>query len=113
MATPKQTDPQFKLRMTQSLKDHIEAAAETNNRSMNAEIVARLEESFKHDVSANFDGSFVESVIQSAIDRVFQALSDSPESALELRNKVSSSEASFERDAEQRLRFRPRTTKEK
>lgn len=44
MATPKQTDPQFKLRFTPELRDQIEAAAKANNRSMNAEIVARLEE---------------------------------------------------------------------
>lgn len=44
MATPKQTDPQFKLRFTPELRDQIEAAAKANNRSMNAEIVARLED---------------------------------------------------------------------
>jgi len=43
MATPKQTDPQFKLRLTADLKDEIERAAAANNRSMNAEIIARLE----------------------------------------------------------------------
>lgn len=42
MATPKQTDPQFKLRLTPELKDAIERAASDNNRSMNAEIVSRL-----------------------------------------------------------------------
>ncbi|MBX8825243.1 Arc family DNA-binding protein [Ochrobactrum sp. SFR4] len=47
MATPKQTDPQFKLRMTPAIKDAIEAAASTNKRSMNAEILARLEASFE------------------------------------------------------------------
>lgn len=46
MATPKQTDPQFKLRMTPAIKDAIEAAASANKRSMNAEILARLELSF-------------------------------------------------------------------
>lgn len=43
MAQPTQTDPQFKLRMTSELKKQIEIAAIENNRSMNAEIVARLE----------------------------------------------------------------------
>lgn len=42
---PKQTDPQFKLRMTPEIKDAIEAAAARNNRSMNAEILARLQAS--------------------------------------------------------------------
>ncbi len=46
---PKQTDPQFKLRMTPEIKDAIEAAAARNNRSMNAEILARLQ--------ASIDGS--------------------------------------------------------
>lgn len=44
---PKQTDPQFKLRMTPEIKDAIEAAAKANNRSMNAEILSRLEDSFE------------------------------------------------------------------
>lgn len=39
------TDPQFKLRLPLELKEQIEAAAEENHRSMNAEIVARLQES--------------------------------------------------------------------
>lgn len=47
MAQPLQTDPQFKLRMPAELKGAIESAASKNNRSMNAEIVARLEQSFR------------------------------------------------------------------
>ena len=43
---PKQTDPQFKLRMTPEIKEAVEKAAIKNNRSMNAEILARLEQSF-------------------------------------------------------------------
>ncbi|WP_415926729.1 Arc family DNA-binding protein [Devosia rhizosphaerae] len=46
MAAPKQTDPQFKLRLTPELKENIEAEAAKNNRSMNAEILHRLELSF-------------------------------------------------------------------
>jgi len=42
----KQTDPQMKLRFPPELKAQIEASAKENNRSMNAEIVARLQESF-------------------------------------------------------------------
>ena len=42
---PKQTDPQFKLRMTPEIKEAIEAAAKANNRSMNAEILSRLSDS--------------------------------------------------------------------
>lgn len=40
----KQADPQFKLRFPTPLKEAIERAAHRNNRSMNAEIIARLEQ---------------------------------------------------------------------
>ncbi|MGE4533412.1 Arc family DNA-binding protein [Halomonas sp.] len=41
------TDPQFKLRVPLELKEQIEKAAEENHRSMNAEIVARLQSTFE------------------------------------------------------------------
>lgn len=37
--------PQYKLRMPPELKDEISKLAEQNGRSMNAEIIARLEQS--------------------------------------------------------------------
>ncbi|MCA0973402.1 Arc family DNA-binding protein [Halomonas denitrificans] len=40
-------DPQFKLRVPSDLKERIEKSAAENHRSMNAEIVARLSESFR------------------------------------------------------------------
>ena len=42
----KQTDPQYKLRLPNELKDRVESAAKESGRSMNAEIVSRLEASF-------------------------------------------------------------------
>ncbi|MGH1374508.1 MAG: Arc family DNA-binding protein [Cellvibrionaceae bacterium] len=39
-------NPQVNLRIPQSLKDQVEAAADKSGRSMNAEICHRLEESF-------------------------------------------------------------------
>ncbi|KKB12388.1 hypothetical protein VE25_07500 [Devosia geojensis] len=59
MAQPKQTDPQFKLRLTPDLKAQIEGAAQQNNRSMNAEIVARLESSFQQDTAALREATLV------------------------------------------------------
>ena len=38
-------DPQLKLRLPEDLKDKIAKAAEKSGRSMNAEIVSRLEQS--------------------------------------------------------------------
>lgn len=39
----------FRLRLPERVKDQIEAAALENNRSMNAEVLARLERSFSMD----------------------------------------------------------------
>ena len=39
------TDPQFNVRMPADLKEKIEEAAKENGRSMNAEIVYRLQQS--------------------------------------------------------------------
>ncbi|MGA6101737.1 Arc family DNA-binding protein [Psychrobacter pocilloporae] len=41
-----QSDPQYKLRLPERLRDKIKESASTHNRSMNADIVARLEDSF-------------------------------------------------------------------
>lgn len=44
---PSRTAPQFVIRFPdEELREHIRHAAETNNRSMNAEIIARLQASF-------------------------------------------------------------------
>lgn len=40
----------FGLRMQPSLRERVEAAAKANHRSLNAEITARLEESFSSDI---------------------------------------------------------------
>ncbi|MGO7575925.1 Arc family DNA-binding protein [Rhizobium ruizarguesonis] len=45
----------FGLRMQADLKERIKKEAEQNNRSMNAEIVARLEASFEPRSSLNLD----------------------------------------------------------
>lgn len=42
----KQTDPQFKLRLDEDLKAALTAAAKQNQRTLSAEIVARLQASF-------------------------------------------------------------------
>ncbi|HBS80581.1 MAG: hypothetical protein CMK99_21285 [Pseudomonas sp.] len=45
------TDPQFKLRVPPELRDKIEQSAFAARRSMNAEVVIRLEASFAQDKS--------------------------------------------------------------
>lgn len=54
--TTHQTDPQYKLRMPPELRDKLKDAAKENHRTMNAEIVARLQESFEG-TSATGSGS--------------------------------------------------------
>ena len=43
---PAQTDDKYVLRMPDGMRDRLKAEAEANGRSMNAEIVLRLEQSF-------------------------------------------------------------------
>lgn len=40
------TDPQVNFRMPQELRDQLEAASKANKRTLTAEIVARLQDSF-------------------------------------------------------------------
>lgn len=46
-------DPQFKLRMPEELKAQAENAAKASGRSLNSELVARIESSFLADGSAD------------------------------------------------------------
>jgi DNA anti-recombination protein RmuC len=42
-----QRDPQYKLRWSEDLRDKVSQSAKEHNRSMNAEICLRLEQSFE------------------------------------------------------------------
>ncbi len=53
-SAPKQ-EPPYGLRMPPDLKARVKAAAEANNRSMNAEIVATLEEKYPPPSLAEFE----------------------------------------------------------
>lgn len=45
---PSDKQDQFMLRLPDGLRDRIKASADAQNRSMNAEIVARIQDSFQH-----------------------------------------------------------------
>lgn len=49
------TTVQYQLRLPQELRDKIKESASTHNRSMNADIVARLEASFGSNVKLTDD----------------------------------------------------------
>ena len=57
-------DPQLKIRLPLELKEKITESAAEYGRSINSEVVARLEQSFEKDDAAEFDKEFVLQVIQ-------------------------------------------------
>ena len=61
----KHLNAQYNLRWPDELKEKIAQSAKEHNRSMNADIVARLEQSFEKDDAAEFDKEFVLQVIKS------------------------------------------------
>ena len=56
-ATGRDSD-KFMLRLPNGMRDRLKAEAEANKRSMNAEIVARIEESFQGSYVTNEDPNF-------------------------------------------------------
>ena len=61
-----QRDPQYKLRWPEDLRQKVAQSAKEHNRSMNADIVARLEESFsqnQNDFNAVYNACMVHMVI--------------------------------------------------
>jgi hypothetical protein len=52
---PSQVQDKFVLRLPDGMRDRIKAAAEANNRSMNAEIVAALEERYPAPTRSELD----------------------------------------------------------
>jgi hypothetical protein len=47
----KKPDPQFKLRLPPELKERLEKSAQASARSLTAEIIVRLESSYRHGVT--------------------------------------------------------------
>lgn len=73
-------DPEVRLRLATALKDRIAEAAKANNRSMNSEVVARLEGSFSTEaqvtiVPGNHDVS-IHAVAAHVVDEVFAKLAE-------------------------------------
>jgi hypothetical protein len=67
----KQSDTvQLKLRFPEKLRQRIESAADRNQRSLNAEIVQRLEHSFQRDDQAAQALKLAEAAATAAIDKL-------------------------------------------
>lgn len=69
----------FMLRLPDGMRDRIKAAADANGRSMNAEIVATLEEKYPAPRGLNFDGLDFQTVLafMEAIELKAEASEDS------------------------------------
>lgn len=52
----KTLDPQFKIRMPSDLKTRLEDAADRSGRSLTAEVVQRLQDSFTQPMTVNIPG---------------------------------------------------------
>jgi len=66
-------DPKIMLRLPQELKDKVQAAAKASNRSMNAEIAARLERTF-HEFSQMDDDQL--SMMKAAYQGMLSGVAD-------------------------------------
>ena len=66
-------DPHFRLRIPSSLRDRIAEGARVNKRSINAEIVARLEWSFEPGAGARFIRAGEETISIESLINIIQA----------------------------------------
>lgn len=80
---PSEQADKYLLRLPEGMRERLKAAAQENNRSMNAEIVARLEQSFLTKVRA--DGTREVSMsrgeymdLMARLDRIGELLGDDP-----------------------------------
>lgn len=73
-------DAQFKLRLPADLREQVEQSAKNNRRSINAEIVARLEEGFLRGLPSESGGSaaaaqpFSDEALEQAVLKAFVAV---------------------------------------
>lgn len=65
-------DPQMNLRVPMELKESIEKAALDNGRTITAEAVYRLEQSFEEQKASEFDKEFVLQIIASQQEQIDQ-----------------------------------------
>lgn len=67
-------DPQMKIRMPPDLHDRIAELAKTNKRSMNAEIIARLQNSIQSDLFTKYSEDAAEGTIKTEADIVAEKI---------------------------------------
>lgn len=70
--TDRHQDPSYPLRMPKDLRALLEEAAATSGRSVNAEIVARLRQSFKTQPSQALKQKDVVAIVKATLDELQQ-----------------------------------------
>jgi hypothetical protein len=71
--SPSQTQDKFIVRLPDGMRDQISAAAKANNRTMTAEIVSRLERTFREERLSAVEGK-IEEATDLAVDAVADAI---------------------------------------
>lgn len=89
-----QKEPQYKLRWNDDLRDKVMNAAKANNRSINQEIIVRLEESFKKN-TPNTDLADLIALQEETIEYMKQLHNQNAELSRELREEKSRNESRF------------------
>lgn len=59
---------EYKMRMSQELKDKVAESAKELNRSMNADIVARLEQSFEKPITTEHEVNDLRELLKQSIE---------------------------------------------
>ncbi|OTG93578.1 DNA-binding protein [Acinetobacter sp. ANC 4654] len=70
---------EYKMRMSQELKDKIAESAKELNRSMNADIVARLEQSFEKPMTSEHEVNDLRELLKQSIEnnkKYFQVIEE-------------------------------------
>lgn len=89
----------FGLRMQPELKERIEKAAAQNNRSMNAEIIARLEFALGFDATADAQGSEFAELVARKLDAQEAAVRETRREIADLKEWLRSRKPSVPNNA--------------
>lgn len=89
-----QKEPQYKLRWNEDLRDKVMNSAKANNRSINQEIIVRLEESFNKNPS-NTNLAELIALQEETIEYMKQLHNQNAELSRELREEKSRNESRF------------------
>lgn len=85
-----QRDPQYKLRWSEDLRDKVMNSAKANNRSINQEIILRLEESFNPPMEFKSDDKeMITKIVALSMQTLLETLHDEGVEDVKLTNAVS------------------------